>query len=266
MSEVQYLVTNCETQCYLFKAAGEKSLLRSSDVSLPFFVDSRLVDDMTDQHVLKRLFALAQDTDLLGLKDIIRDSYQLANFARVEHDLITEQTVCDWLVFNKHYTLMMKLVAISIDGFKSDRYMNKISDITETINRARKQLLDEEQQIQKGQMPAEEMDQALQRITGYLLKVETLINEKVALTDKLQKKQFKWQTSDSKFKERKATLQDIFRTSMAIVTQICRTNESQNLWAIRISEHEKALLMIDDVFIVNRTRSVMFMSEVEHQI
>jgi hypothetical protein len=42
---------------------------------------------------------------------------------------------------------MMKLVAISIDGFKSDRYMNKISDITETINRARKQLLDEEQQI-----------------------------------------------------------------------------------------------------------------------
>lgn len=51
---------------------------------------------------------------------------------------------------------------------------------------------------------------------------------------------------------------------MAIVTQICHTNESQNLWAIRISEHEKALLMIDDVFIVNRTRSVMFMSEVEH--
>ena len=102
---------------------------------------------MTNEHVLKRLFALAQDTDLLGLKDIIRDSYQLANFARVEHDLITEQNVCDWLIFNKHYTLMMKLVAISIDGFKSDRYMNKISDITETINRARKQLLDEEQQI-----------------------------------------------------------------------------------------------------------------------
>jgi hypothetical protein len=68
-------VSNCETQCYLFKAVGEKSLLRSSDVSLPFFVDCRVVDDMTNEHVLKRLFALAQDTDLLGLKDIIRDSY-----------------------------------------------------------------------------------------------------------------------------------------------------------------------------------------------
>jgi hypothetical protein len=40
-------------------------------------------------------------------------------------------------------------------------------------------------QIQKGQLPVEEMDQALQRITGYLLKVETLINERVNLTEKL---------------------------------------------------------------------------------
>ena len=42
--------------------------------------------------------------------------------------------------------------------------------------------------IQKGQLPIEEMDAALLRITGYLLKVETLINEKVQLTDKLEKK------------------------------------------------------------------------------
>lgn len=161
---------------------------------------------------------------------------------------------------------MMKLIAISIDGFKSDRYMNKISDISETINRARRQLLDEEMQIQKGQLPIEEMDAALQRITGYLLKVETLINEKVALTDKLEKKQQKWMTSDSKFKERKATFQDLFKTSMAIMTCICRANEQNSTWAIRISEHEKAILMIDDVFIQNRMRSVMFMGEVEHQI
>ena len=38
-------------------------------------------------------------------------------------------------------------------------------------------------------MPIEEMDQALQRITGYLLKVETLLNEKAALTQKLEKKE-----------------------------------------------------------------------------
>lgn len=89
----------------------------------------------------------------------------------------------------------------------------------------------------------------MQRITGYLLKVETLINDKETLSDKLAKKQQKWQTSDSKFKERKATFQDLFKTLMAIVTGICRNNEQNSTYAIRISEHEKAILMIDDVFI-----------------
>ena len=85
--EVCHLVTNCETQNQLFKASGEKSLIRSSDVSLPFFVDCSIIDDMTEKSLQKKLFALQQNTDLLGLKDIIRDSYILANFAKVEHDL-----------------------------------------------------------------------------------------------------------------------------------------------------------------------------------
>jgi hypothetical protein len=71
-------------------------------------------------------------------------------------------------------------------------------------------------------------------------------------------------TSDSKFKERKATFQDLFKTSVAILTQICRWSEEHNTHSIRISEHEKAILMIDDVFIQNRVRSVHFMSEVEY--
>lgn len=75
---------------------------------------------------------------MLGLKSIIRDSYALANFAKVEHDLLSEQWQSDWLILKKHYTLMMKLIAISIDGFKSDRYVNKIQDISDTITRARK--------------------------------------------------------------------------------------------------------------------------------
>jgi hypothetical protein len=32
---------------------------------------------------------------------------------------------------------MIKLIAISINGFKSDRYINKIKDMTETVNYAR---------------------------------------------------------------------------------------------------------------------------------
>ena len=111
---------------------------------------------------------------------------------------------------------MIKLIAISIDGFKAERYIKKISDISEAISRANKALYDEETQIQRGQLQPDELDSSLQRITGYLLKIETLINERLVLTDKLQKKQQKWITSDCKFKERKATFDDYFKTLMSI--------------------------------------------------
>ncbi len=86
----------------------------------------------------------------------------------------------------------MKLITISIDGFKSDRYINKIKDMTENIERASKQLMDEETYIQKGTLPQEEVEQSLDRITNYLLRVETFIQEKAVLTDKLELKKDKW--------------------------------------------------------------------------
>ncbi len=41
-----------------------------------------------------------------------------------------------WLLYYQHNTLLMKIIAISIDGFKTDRYMTKIKDMTEKIDRA----------------------------------------------------------------------------------------------------------------------------------
>ena len=41
--------------------------------------------------------------------------------------------------------------------------------------------------IQKGQVNSEELPASLERITGYLLKVETLLADKAALIDDLQK-------------------------------------------------------------------------------
>ena len=49
-------------------------------------------------------------------------------------------------------------------------------------------------------------------------------------------------------------------------TSICRFDAKNANHAIRISEHEKAILMIDDVFILNRLRSYNFMYAVENQI
>ena len=48
------------------------------------------------------------------------------------------------------------------------------------------------------------------------------------------------------------------------LTEICKQTEIQNTWADRICEHEKAVLLIDEVFISSRIRSVLFKGEVEH--
>ena len=40
------------------------------------------------------------------------------------------------MLYHTHFRLFMKIIAISIDGFKTDRYMTKIKDITEKIDRA----------------------------------------------------------------------------------------------------------------------------------
>lgn len=48
------------------------------------------------------------------------------------------------LIYEQYYSFYLKLVAISIDGFKSDRYEGKIKDMVENISNAQKQLQDEE--------------------------------------------------------------------------------------------------------------------------
>ena len=45
-------------------------------------------------------------------------------------------------------------------------------------------------------MPPDELPAALENITRLLLQVETLINEKTLLMEKLEKKQSKWREND----------------------------------------------------------------------
>lgn len=88
------------------------------------------------------------------------------------------------------------MCAISIDGYQRDRYMIKIREMTDEVQEAQKQLSDEENQIQKGLVMQEDLSHALERITGYLLKVETLLADKANLIDDLQKNQSIWQEND----------------------------------------------------------------------
>jgi hypothetical protein len=57
----------------------------------------------------------------------------------------------------------------------------------------------------------------------------------------------------------------LLKIGVANATKLCESLEKQSVH-FKIGENEKAIFMIDDVFIQNRVRSVKFMSEVEHLI
>jgi hypothetical protein len=66
------------------------------------------------------------------------------------------------------------------------------------------------------------MPNSLEKITGYLLAVETLINDKAKLMEKLTLKQTKWQENDQIFKERKITLGSVLKVAMELLIDISR--------------------------------------------
>ena len=116
-------------------------------------------------------------------------------------------------------------------------------------------------------MPGDELPAALERITGLLLQVETLLSDKASLMEKLDRQQAKWRENDQVFKERKTTLRDVLKIGMALITDQTRyegSNESEVYR--RLGEHEGALFLIDEIFIRNRVRSVVFMAQVQNLI
>ena len=66
------------------------------------------------------------------------------------------------------------------------------------------------------------MPNSLEKITGYLLAVETLINDNAKLMEKLTLKQTKWQENDQIFKERKITLGSVLKVAMELLIDISR--------------------------------------------
>ena len=168
---------------------------------------------------------------------------------------------------HKYLTMFLKMCAISIDGYQRDRYMIKIKEMTDEVEEAQKQLTEEENHIQKGQVTQEELPRALERITNYLLKVETLLADKAALMDDLQKNQSIWQENDQIIQERKQTLRQVLELSTLLLTDLAKCDATLECEiSQRLGEHESALFLIDEIFARNRVRSVLFMAQVEQLI
>lgn len=211
------MLNSARLQQMIFELVGDKGLQRGKNPkkTVPYFVSSLLVDQYTTNQLLSKVFNLNEDLNLFKLKDLIRHSYKIACFADLEQGLARQAFELKTMITHKYYKFFLKLVSISIDGFKSDRYLKKINDIAQTIQENQNKLQDEENFIMKGNLDSDGMNLALTKITGYLLQVETLINEKALLQEKLTQKEVKWLQSDQIFKERKQTLVDLMRISLS---------------------------------------------------
>jgi hypothetical protein len=78
----------------------------------------------------------------------------------------------------------------------------------------------------------EDMPHSLDKITGYLLAVETLINDKALLMKKLQEKQVKWEENDQIFKERKITIGTGLKVAMEVLSDLSRQEAANHLWVL----------------------------------
>lgn len=76
------------------------------------------------------------------------------------------------------------------------------------------------------------MSRSLEKITGYLLAVETLLNEKNLLTGKLEEKKIKWLENDQVFKERKVTLSMVLKMAMELLMDLSRHRATAHLHAL----------------------------------
>ena len=102
------------------------------------------MNNAADSKLFPKLFALGdqsiEDTsgglDLLTLKQVVRDSYHLCNFAAQEVMWETVQAERRSKLQNKYLTMFLKMCAISIDGYQRDRYMIKIKEMTDDVEEA----------------------------------------------------------------------------------------------------------------------------------
>ncbi len=109
----------------------------------PYFVSGFEVDQACNNNLQKYLMSLnphgsedVVELDLLALKKLIRQSHYLYIFGAREKEFEEFAFNCLQEVQKKYYVLFLKLCSISIDGYKRDRYMLKIEDMTAKVEQA----------------------------------------------------------------------------------------------------------------------------------
>ena len=159
----------------------------------------------------------------------------------------------------RYFELYRLMGNISIDGFKRERYMLKVKDFAEEVAEAQAQLLEAELALEDAGV-----GDKLEDVARLLLRIETLEQGRRGLEEKLQLKEQKWIENDRLFKERRFALMQVLQLGLAL-----RCDEAKALFHAetqrqrRLAQHEKALLLLSELFAENRQRSSEFLVRAE---
>ena len=177
------------------------------------------------------------------------------------------------MICRRYYDIFKKLSAISIDGFKRERYVQKIQFLTNDIDKDQLQLVEEEKFIESGALSKqnkEEQDRSLQRITELMLKIQKHTADKIIMEKKLKEKEQKWIENDTIFKERRIVLNYIIKLNLDQCFQSYYYQKLNELHLMRqnLSQraHEIVYFGIQHIIQQNRLPSVSFMAEIEQYI
>lgn len=113
--------------------------------------------------------------NLNDLKEYIMRQQGMAFLQMKEARLTTRFHNIRQMICKRYNDIFSKLSSISIDGFKRERYVQKIQFITNDIMKAQQDLLEEEKFIESGALTHQneaEQNESIERITDLMLRIE----------------------------------------------------------------------------------------------
>jgi len=187
--------------------------------------------------------------------------------------MLTRQLNIKEMICKRYNDIFTKLSAISIDGFKRERYVQKIQFLTYDITKAQNDLLEEEKFIESGALGKQnqrDLDSSIQRITDLMLIIEKQTTDKINMQKKLKEKEQKWIENDTIFKERRVILNYIVKLNLDQSFQAYFYQKIYEMSKMKQNLSQRAYEIIffgvQHIIQQNRLPSVNFMAEIEQYI
>lgn len=120
-----------------FSEATSPRVLLKNERAAPYFISGFEVNKLSEnglQPLLMQINPDGKDLDLIQLKQLTRSTMTLYEFATLESEMESTALSRQVELAKKYHVLFRKVIAVSIDGFKRDRYMIKINDITKKVD------------------------------------------------------------------------------------------------------------------------------------